>query len=415
MSTHKLNLDTARRILLEAQGLGRPLTSDLGALLAASGFVRTLGGVDIYLAVRARRPGLTRDQLDQAVEAQEAQVVPAARGCMYLVARPQVGLCLRLANRLSASRDQRDQEKAGILPGEAEKLAELILTTLAAKGSFSTAALRSALPAGSVRSLGDQGKKVGISSPLPAALRRLEFTGAIERAHERRRLDNELYVWRLTRQNPLVANPAGDDPLEWIAELGRIFFRAAGLGRPKVFADWLGVAQKDAKSALERLELVPVTVEGESEPFFALPETALEAPVSERVAFLPFEDNLIQLQGCPRLLVDAAHHDLEVTVWGMSQRVTTVKLKDSKHPSLRTFVADNKIAGFWEFDPDQAQVVWASLAPLAAPTRERVVAEAQVLSRFLIEELGHAKSFTLDKEDDLRARSAFIRSLASQA
>jgi len=48
-----------------------------------------------------------------------------------------------------------------------------------------------------VRSLGEKGKKLGLSSTLPPALRTLEFEGRIERTLEGGRLDSERYLWRL--------------------------------------------------------------------------------------------------------------------------------------------------------------------------------------------------------------------------
>ena len=43
------------------------------------------------------------------------------------------------------------------------------------KGPLSTDALRKSLPGGTVRSLGEKGKKVGISSTLPPAVRHLKL------------------------------------------------------------------------------------------------------------------------------------------------------------------------------------------------------------------------------------------------
>jgi len=48
-------------------------------------------------------------------------------------------------------------------------------------------------------SFGDPGKKVGLSSPLPLALRLLEFAGEIERTLDGGKLDSERYLWRRPR------------------------------------------------------------------------------------------------------------------------------------------------------------------------------------------------------------------------
>ena len=163
----RLSLDRARKVFLVAQGLPARGSRPPARILEDTGFVRTLGGVDVYLAVRARRPGLTRAELDTAAEQHAVQVVPAVRGCMYLVPRRDVPLALRVADLLSRPRAEREHEKAGIRPGEVEEVANAAVQVLEERGPLTTDALRRALPDGLVRSLGEAGKKVGISSPLP--------------------------------------------------------------------------------------------------------------------------------------------------------------------------------------------------------------------------------------------------------
>src|SRR5262245_41798076 len=91
-----VSLPRARALFLAAQGLlhterdnlATPgLTpGDASAAIARTvesyGFLRTLGGIEVYLALRARLPGMRRSQLDEAKEMAAVQVVPAVRGCM---------------------------------------------------------------------------------------------------------------------------------------------------------------------------------------------------------------------------------------------------------------------------------------------------------------------------------------------
>ena len=189
-------------MVVAAQGFPPGPGKSIVQVLEETGFVRTLGGSDIYLAVRARVPGMRREDLEAVVEAHEAQIVPAVRGCMYLVPRRDVPLALRMADVVSRSRHERDQEKAGIRPGETDEVGKAVLQVLRESGPLTTDGLRKALPPGTVRSLGDAGKKVGISSPLPGALRMLEFDGHVERTLEGRRLDSERYRWRAAATSP---------------------------------------------------------------------------------------------------------------------------------------------------------------------------------------------------------------------
>jgi hypothetical protein len=348
---------------------------------------------------------MRRDDLDGVVEAHEAQIIPAVRGCMYLVPRRDVPLSLKVAALLSRPRDEKDHAKAGVRPGEVEEVAKAALQALRERGPFTTDGLRKALPEGTIRSLGEAGKKVGISSPLPGALRMLEFEGLVERTLESRRLDSERYRWRATAKSPFDGIRLPEDPIDLFAGMARIFFRAAGLATQKDFAGWVGITQRDAKTAIERTGLLPASVEGLDEIHYVLEERT-SVDVSGVVGFLPFEDNLVHLHGGPAFLVDAAHHDVPVPSWGTSK---TLPLGEAKHMSLRGIMAEGKIAGFWEYDPDAREVVYKGFSGLSAATRKKMDATAQDLARFLADDVGHGRSFNLDTDEDLRNRSAQIR------
>lgn len=415
-----LSLDRARAAMAASQGLAAAGDGDptrLVPTIEETGFVRTLGGVDVYLAVRARVPGMARADLDGAVAARTLQVVPAVRGCIYLVPRRDVGLALKVADLLSRSRADREHERAGIRGGELEAVGEAVLALLAEAGALTTDALRRDLPEGTVRSLGEAGKKVGISSTLPPALRRLEFAGGIERLQEGGRLDTERYLWRLPEVDPFAGASLPEDPIELFARCAEVFFRAAGLGTVKDLACWTGVSQRDAKAALARVAALPVAVEGEEELYFALEEARerLEGGEGEdppAVALLPFEDNLIALHRGPALLVDPAHHGVEVPVWGSSTK--SAALGEARHMSFRSVVAGGRILGLWEYDPDARAAVVACFAPVAKATRERIEEAAAGTARFLAEEIGHGRSFSLDTDDELRRRAAQLREMGGR-
>jgi len=409
----RLTLEEARKVFVSAQGFpahpGRPVT----AVLEETGFVRTLGGVDVYLAVRARVPGMRRADLDAVVAAGEAQIIPAVRGCMYLVPRRDVPLSLRVAEMLTRSRDEREHAKVGIRPGELDEIGAAVLQTLGERGPLTTDALRKALPEGTVRSLGEVGKKVGVSSPLPAAVRRLEFSGRVARAVESGRLDSERYLWRILERSPFDGVKLSDDPIDLYAGLARIFFHSAGLGTQKDFAAWAGIPQRDAKAAMERADLVPVAVDHLPDIHYLLHErrALLDSSwgTTQPVALLSFEDNLLALHGGPALLVDKAHHAIPVPELATSK---IVPLGEAKHMTLRSVMAEGKIAGFWEYDPDARAVVTAGFAGFSKATHARLDSAAEDVAHFLSEDLGHGRSFSLDTDDDLRARSGQVRDVA---
>lgn len=412
MSEHQLTLAQARTVLLTAQGLPGGPGRAAAEVVRDRGFVRALGGVDVYLALRARASDLTRERLDAAVADGEAAVIPAVRGCIYLVSQRHRAWALALADTLSRRRFERDCDKAGVHPGELEEVGRAIEAALA-DGPLTTHALRAALPDGTARSLGDAGKKVGLSSTLPPALRLLELAGRVERAHEDGRLDSERYVWRLPAADPFAGADVSDDPTALHRDLAGLYFRWAGLGTADDFAAWSGLGKRDARQATAALELVEVEVDGweGSRLGFAeaLDAAGNEEAVTAGAALLPFEDNLVHLQGGPAALVNAEHHGVEVPIW--SSRSKPTPLGEARHMQFRSVVAGGRMVGFWEYDPGAGEVVLGLFDDPGDAAREELRAAATDTARFLREEMGHGKSFSIDTDEAMRERCERLREM----
>ena len=398
-----LSADHFRSALFTAQSLPGQCRSASEAVEKA-GLVRTLGGVDVYLAVRARVAGLERAQMDEAVERCDLQVVPAVRGCIYLVPHSEVPWTLRIAGLLSRRRREREHDKAGIRTGELDEIAEAVLATLGEKGPLTTSSLRRALPEGLVRSLGDGGKKVGISSPLPPALRQLEFDGRIERTLEGGKLDTERYLWRVAEVNPFDQVELPEGPTQIYAHFAELYLRTAGIGTTGELATWAGIGKRDAGKALATLDTVAVEVSDVPGGHLALEATAdllCNGGRTGGASLLPFEDNLIQFQGGAAPLVDPTYHDVVVPLWG---RGKPSALGDARHMSFRSIALDGRIVGFWEYDPDQQWVVTTCFERPSGANRREVEAAAEDVGAFIRDQLGHGKSFSLDTDKDLRRR-----------
>lgn len=405
----KLTADAARHLRIAAQNLDGA-GGDLAGVIDATGLVRTLGGVDVYLALRARRRDLDRSTVDSAVESTDLAVRPAARGCIYLTSGGRIADCLRFADRSSASRVAREHAKVGLEDAEIAAVGEAVLEALAA-GPRTTQKLRSMLPDGLVRSLGDAGKKLGISSNLPPSLRRLEFDGRIERTLEDGRLDTERYLWRVPDRNPLDRSPAPRDAIDLFARFAALYFRAAGVSTMRAFAAWLGIPLRDAKAAVAATPLVAVALDGVEDEGLVHEDHRhlLESPPRpEAIALLPFSDNLVALHGGPQYLVASAHHGVEVPVWGRGFGST---LGDVRHAMIRTLVAGERMVGVWELDPETESVEWASFEPLDPRLLKAVEAEAEATAAFLATELGHGRSFSIDSEAKMAKRVDFVRRL----
>jgi hypothetical protein len=385
-----------------------------------TGWVRTLGGIDVYVSVRARRPGLRRAELDDAVTAGALHVLPAVRGCIYLVPERDRVLALGFAASLSRPRAERELEKVGVGRNEIEALAALVSDALAAR-PMTTTDLRKALPEGAVRSLGEAGKKQGISSPLPAVLRELEFEGRIERTLEAGRLDTERYLWRAApaaHQEELEAMAA--DPLERLTGVARHFFTTAGPNTVKELATWSGAGQRECNAVVERLPLVPVAIEGTSDPAWVL-ESDVEAlaaarepaPGELRFTFLPVGDNLGVVHGGSGMFVDQAHHEWPVQTWGGGGKA--VPLREARYLGHRFLLLGHRIVGFWEYDPETAEVVCFTFEPVPDPLAARLDEERAAVAAFVQDELGHGRSFSLDTDEAMHERAQALRALGLRA
>ncbi|MBM4062208.1 MAG: winged helix DNA-binding domain-containing protein [Planctomycetes bacterium] len=418
MPSRRLTAAQVRAVRILAQGWPSPRGSTLPAQLAATGFLRTLGGADAYLAARARQPRMRAADLDALVTAGEFRVTPAVRGCIYLVPRAEHALCLSIAREQSRARDARDAEKAGIKPGELDAVGETVLATLRARGPLTTDALRRELGPGTVRSLGARGKKVGVSSPLPPALRRLEFAGRIARTPADGRLDHEKYVWCVPDRDPFAAAAADlpGEPTALHARLLSHFVARAGVTTLAAFCDWSGLTQRDAKAALPHAEHEPVAADGcdgEALATPALPALLRKlAKADDAVALLPFADNLPHLAGGVAALVDGSAHGLRVPTWGETRcKNRLVPLGEARHVMFRSVLAEGRIRGFWEYDPDAHTILVRWFDPPGKAARAATEAAAAGTAAFLRDELGHGRSFSLDNDDELRRRLALLRQL----
>jgi hypothetical protein len=393
-----LSLAQARSLWHRGQGLDT-MGGDTLAALTATGPIRTLGGADVYISARARAAGLTRVELDGLAASRDVQVIPAARGCMYLVTRPEVSLFLAFAASGWRRRNARDFQKLACAEEEYERVQRAALAALG-DGPLTPAALRKAMPEGVVRSFGALGKKVGMSSALPSALRELEFSGEVERTHEGGRLDTDRYLWGAATQ------PLAPVPEDILTQIAHRFFGFAGPATRDEFAAWSGAGKRDCAAAMANLDLVPVAIEGRG--LAHMREAWLgDAPTSSAVRFLSYEDSYVTVHGGPGALTDPAHHGLLVPVWGYGK---DMPLGQVKHMHLRPFFVGPELRGFWEFDPDAAEVVCAPLRPLDGDAQQ-VEEEAHLLGAFLREEVGHGLSFSLDTADAARARLSLLATL----
>lgn len=394
----EMTLERARRAWSAGQGLETRSTDAVAKCVAATGWLRSIGGAEPYLALVARTEKASVAAVTRALRSGALQIVPSVRGCMYVVPKAHVPLSLRVAAALGGPRLGKDLAKAGSSLDEVDGMADAILAALA-DAPRETRALADALPEGVVRSLGAKGKKVGLTTTLPPALRRLEFLGRVTRVPVEHRLDHERYEWAATG-----STLAEVDAAEVWREMAALYFRWAGPATRKEFAAWVGCRQGDAKSAIEAAGLEAVEVEGLGEAF------AYRATLDTKpgrggppVRFVGALDNLFAMRASSASLVAPEHAGVEVSSFGRGKRAT---LGDVGQPLDRTMVAGGRVVGLWAYANPGSEAF--PFETLAAKAKKEARAE-QARADEVFAALGHGRATSIDTDRHLEERLARMR------
>ena len=143
-------------------------------VLAGTGWARSVGGVGPYLTLFSRA-GISREAVDGAVANLEIHELPSARGCAYVVPACDFALALKAGQGFSDEAEMKVARRLGVTDAEVDKLSAKVVSALA-KGALDTDEIRQAA-GGAIRSLGEEGKKKGLTSTLPLALGFLQSAG----------------------------------------------------------------------------------------------------------------------------------------------------------------------------------------------------------------------------------------------
>jgi hypothetical protein len=72
-------------------------------------------------------------------------------------------------------------------------------------------------------------------------------------------------------------------------------------------------------------------------------------------------------------------------------------------------VIDGMVSGFWEVDPRADGGVWTTFDVLPKKLQDRIDGVIDATARFLLDDLGHARSFSLDTMDEVQKRADALR------
>src|SRR5689334_22904785 len=249
MSTAKL-----RAWWFHRQGLdGSVRAARPAEVLERAGWARSVGGVNPYLTLFARAR-TTREAADAAAAQLEIHELPAARGCTYVLPARDFALGLKVGEEAAAA-PMRVAVKLGVTEKEIDKLEHAVLDALSGGDVLDPDAIRDATGKAS-RSLGEEGKKKGVTTTLPLALGRLQARGEIRRVPVNGRLDQQRYKY--VRWSPSPLAKYGKSLGEAYTELARRYFRWVGPATLAEFQWFSALGVKAAKEVVAPLDLVPV-------------------------------------------------------------------------------------------------------------------------------------------------------------
>jgi hypothetical protein len=396
MSTAKL-----RAWWFHRQGLDGSLRGAKPAeALERAGWARSVGGVNPYLTLFARAR-TTREAAEAAAATLQIHELPSSRGCTYVLPAADFALGLKVGEN-AAEAPMKVAAKLGVTEKEIVKLERAVLDALDGGEAMDPDAIRDATGKAS-RSLGEEGKRKGVTTTLPLALGRLQARGEIRRVPVNGRLDQQRYKYVRWQPSPLASY--GQSLGEAYTELARRYFRWVGpatLGEFQWFSS-LGVrAAKDAVAPVGLLPadgaddrlLMPDDVDAWSD--FETPDEPCYAMVSSLDAIAAARRNVATLldesDNSRSVLVDTA----EKALGGLSDL-----------PS-HAILDRGRVIGLWEFDTETSSIAWGTFGVKKTKQLTSVIEETEA---FVRDQLGDARSFSLDSPKTRVTRIGAVRGL----
>ncbi len=376
------------------QGLSRRgAPASLAACFRQAGWFVTAGSTGVYLSIRARLPGTTRETVDRAaLDGKEVVEVPGAHARPpVLVPRDEMALALR-SHRASYAKHAAPVFASG-------RYSEAALRAIAAQasraldeGPLSTAEIRERVTHPDAAEL------------LTGALIDLAVSGVIRRYPADGRLDSSKYIYELRHADDRPDLEAPGDTAAIERETTRLFLRRHGPATVDEIAEWSTLTKSAVRGALAVLGAEQVAVAGWTENAWLLADdlrdwNAFDAD-DRQVVFLPFRDPFVAARRPAAVL---ARGDNVQVLNAKLQIVCIGEVETLKH---HTVVAGGELVGVWEYDPDHERIVtrlWNTDKTLGAAVRE-AAAETE---HFIQQQLGDAKLSSVDPPAQRARRIAF--------
>lgn len=397
MSTPKL-----RAWWFHRQGLDGSLRNATPAqVLERAGWARSVGGAGPYLTLFARAR-TTRQTADDAAAKLQIHELPSARGCTYVLPARDFAVGLKVGEDAAAA-PMKVATKVGVTEKEIVKLERAVLDALDNGDPMDPDAIRDATGNAS-RNLGEEGKKKGVTTTLPLALGRLQAKGEIRRVPVNGRLDQQRY--RYTRWFPSPLAKYGKSLGEAYTELARLYFGWVGPATLAEFQWFSSLGVKAAKEAVAPLQLEPAagTDDRLLLPKDVEPWEEFDAPGDSCFALVSSLDSIAAARRNLSSLVDAKDHARPVLADTTEKPVGSL----SDLPSHAIFDR-GRLIGLWEYDADASRIAWGTFG---VKKTKPLVAAVDEMEEFVRDQLGDARSFSLDSPKSRVKRLEALRRLS---
>ena len=397
MSTPKL-----RAWWFHRQGLDGSLRDATPAqVLERAGWARSVGGVGPYLTLFARAR-TTRQAADEAAAKIQIHELPSARGCTYVLPARDYALGLKVGEDAAVA-PMKVAMKLGVTEKEIVKLERAVLDALDGRDAMEPDAIRDATGKAS-RNLGEEGKKKGVTTTLPLALGRLQAKGEIRRVPVNGRLDQQRYRYARWTPSPLAAY--GKSLGEAYTDLARLYFGWVGPATLAEFQWFSSLGVKAAKEATAPLRLAPAKDAAER---LLLPEDVdawerFDAPRDPCYALVSSLDSIAAARRNLPSLVDAKDQNQPVIADTAEKPLGGM----SDLPS-HAILDRGRVIGLWEYDADSSSIAWGTFG---AKKAKQLVAAVDEMEAFVRDQLGDARSFSLDSPKSRVKRVEALRRLA---
>jgi hypothetical protein len=230
----------------------------------------------------------------------------------------------------------------------------------------------------------------------------LQVEGSVLRFAIEKKLDSTRYAYRLAPWQKVRES----SPAENILRLAERFFAWATPATTEEFAWWSGANKKDARQAIESLQMQRVSIQDWTEEAW-IPADQTDALAHAKgqedgqdFRFLPFRDNFLYFRRGLAVFLDPEDRELEVMDW-MNRRTVLADLESLHYNAI---VLRGRLAGCWEYDPEEKCIVWKTSATTKNDHGRVLRALIENLGQFIGKELRDVRFYPFDTGAKRRAR-----------